>query len=212
MPRFSLCWIEKFEFSLSISFDRKAHISQTLIPLLFISPYPWVPARLSAQHHVIVIPLLILLFNMCKGQSLYACTCEVTLLYIMEVLKPSSALRSPLRSLLYVFCGWKALLLAIALGSPGPGYDTSTSLILPPVLTPEFGLSIAERLAEKLTRWDAIYYTTVASRDYLFEQEWAFGWGWTRLISFFCAGTGKNSCSSNINDLTTPRPEGHCTW
>lgn len=38
-------------------------------------------------------------------------------------------------------------------------------------------------LALKLTRWDAIYYVQAAARGYRYEQEWAFGWGFNRLIA-----------------------------
>jgi hypothetical protein len=41
-----------------------------------------------------------------------------------------------------------------------------------------------ERLLQTLTRWDAIYFASIAERGYVFEQEWAFGWGFTRLLSF----------------------------
>ncbi|KAI9753883.1 MAG: 60S ribosomal protein L8B [Chaenotheca gracillima] len=94
----------------------------------------------------------------------------------------------PNLSLLTFFIGWKAWLLLVAYLSPGPAYDTSTSLLLAqsqdlpnltrsPAPTPDsFGL------LEKLTRWDAIYFMRVARRGYLFEQEWAFGWGFTKLV------------------------------
>jgi phosphatidylinositol glycan class V len=42
----------------------------------------------------------------------------------------------------------------------------------------------------KLTRWDAIYFFKAAHRGYLFEQEWAFGWGFTRVIAIVTAGKG----------------------
>ena len=67
---------------------------------------------------------------------------------------------------------YKVLLLLVAVASPGPGYDTSTTL-----LHPERGV------ARKLVRWDAIYFTQIASRGYSFDQEWAFGWGFTHLIA-----------------------------
>lgn len=92
----------------------------------------------------------------------------------------------PIRKLVVLFCCWKLLLLVVASCSPGPGYDTSTSLVeasdreeLPRVL---------RHLVSKLVRWDAVYFVKVAERDYLFEQEWAFGWGFTRAIAFCTKG------------------------
>ena len=97
----------------------------------------------------------------------------------------------PNRSLVTVFVVWKFLLLLIAASSPGPGYDTSTTLAQPYDGTAEEGvlISLLRFFTTKLTRWDAIYFTKIASRDYLYEQEWAFGWGFTRLIRIFASGT-----------------------
>ncbi|TID15101.1 glycosyltransferase family 76 protein [Venturia nashicola] len=93
----------------------------------------------------------------------------------------------PLASLLIIFTAWKVLLLTLAILSPGPGYDTSTQLLFR-----GFGLNstlpstttTSGRLAEKLTRWDAIYFVSSAERGYQYEQEWAFGWGLTRAIAY----------------------------
>jgi phosphatidylinositol glycan class V len=99
--------------------------------------------------------------------------------------------RHPIQSLILTFAVWKALLLLIALCSPGPGYDTSTTLALggetplPGPLTHVIG---------KLTRWDAIYYVKAATRGYRYEQEWAFGWGFTRLIALCTAGEEQVIC------------------
>ncbi|KAG0639341.1 hypothetical protein HOY80DRAFT_1074595 [Tuber brumale] len=73
------------------------------------------------------------------------------------------------------FLSWKLLLLAITLLTPAP-YDTSTSLILP---APE---TLLQTLLQKLTRWDAIYFVKAAQRDYVNEQEWAFGYGFVKAI------------------------------
>jgi hypothetical protein len=97
-------------------------------------------------------------------------------------------LDSPHQSLLYLFIAYKSLVLLIALFSPGPGYDTSASLLTLPVNDGSSLTTFFELVAEKLTSWDAIYFTTVARRGYLYEQEWAFAWGWTKLISFFSSG------------------------
>ncbi|KAF2434450.1 hypothetical protein EJ08DRAFT_466941 [Tothia fuscella] len=88
------------------------------------------------------------------------------------------SIHAPFSSLIVLFFAWKALLLAVAFCSPGPGYDTSAQII--------FGAPLDERagLAQKLVRWDAIYYTSIATRGYTHEQEWAFGWGFTRLLAF----------------------------
>ncbi|KAE8354842.1 GPI mannosyltransferase 2 [Aspergillus coremiiformis] len=84
----------------------------------------------------------------------------------------------PYQSLLAVFVSWKALLLLLTVFSPGPAYDTSTSLLelnrnAPVIL----GL-----ISTKLTRWDAIYFTETARRGHTFEQEWAFSLGFASFI------------------------------
>lgn len=98
-------------------------------------------------------------------------------------------LDSPHQSLLCLFVAYKSLLLFIALCSPGPGYDTSSTLLTPSAGNGSSLTTLLELVAEKLTSWDAVYFTTVARRGYLYEQEWASAWGWTRLISFFSSGS-----------------------
>lgn len=88
----------------------------------------------------------------------------------------SSLIRSamnnrPARTLTLWFWSWKLLLLLIVLASPGPGYDTSTT-----ILAPISGSRLPSILL-KLVRWDSIYYVNIAQRGYLYEQEWAFGYG-----------------------------------
>ena len=98
-----------------------------------------------------------------------------------------SLLNRPYLSLTLLFLAWKSLLLCIAITSPGPGYDTSTHLL------DETGILFDGHaswhswsyLAKKLVRWDAIYFTQIARRGYVFEQEWAFGWLHTRILAFF---------------------------
>ena len=100
----------------------------------------------------------------------------------------------------------------MALASPGRGYDTSAYLSLSE--GEQYGNIIAKNsinekaaggvegfpnaaaLAKKLPyrwlgrvlanlyRWDAVYFVAIAERGYRFEQEWAFGWGYTRLLSW----------------------------
>ena len=96
----------------------------------------------------------------------------------------------PIRNLVTFFLVWKALLFVIACCSPGPGYDTSTSLLLHTHGSGEGKAlpDIVQYMVGKLTRWDAIYFVKVANRGYLFEQEWAFGWGFARIIALVTAG------------------------
>ena len=90
---------------------------------------------------------------------------------------------------------WKLLLVAVAVLAPGPSYDTSTSLLLtltsPNVARSNDGqqsllAGLSTRLVERLTRWDAIYFSTLAHRGYVNEQAWAFGYGFSRLVTFSC--------------------------
>lgn len=103
----------------------------------------------------------------------------------MLLLRP---LDSPCQTLLAIFIAWKSLLLLIAACSPGPGYDTSTTLaqIYDNTGSEIHAVSLLRFISSKLTRWDAIYFVKIASRGYLFEQEWAFGW--PRLINLFSSG------------------------
>lgn len=85
----------------------------------------------------------------------------------------------PKASLVIGFTLWKVLLVAITLASPGPGYDTSTNL-----LKREHGEDAIKSLSwlNNFVRWDAIYFTQIARRGVVFEQEWAFGWGFVKLL------------------------------
>lgn len=89
---------------------------------------------------------------------------------------------NPYLRILLVFSAWKLVLLGLALLTPSPPYDTSTSLILGSSQTGS-GWSLLVRLCKKLTRWDAIYFVKVAERGYVNEQEWAFGWGFVKAVS-----------------------------
>jgi phosphatidylinositol glycan class V len=86
----------------------------------------------------------------------------------------------PVHTLLTVFLSWKALILAIVLASSltGPSYDTSTTLALGRDETTSAG-----SLVTRLTRWDAIYFTSAAHHGRIYEQEWAFGPGLPGLVS-----------------------------
>lgn len=94
---------------------------------------------------------------------------------------------APIASLLGLFTAAKVVLFSLAFVSPGPGYDRSTQLLFRGYgvnSTLPSSTSIGGILAQKLTRWDGIYFATSAERGYQFEQEWAFGWGLTRAIAY----------------------------
>ncbi|KIW02159.1 uncharacterized protein PV09_06643 [Verruconis gallopava] len=111
--------------------------------------------------------------------------------------------KAPRTLLVACFLAWKALLLTIAIISPQPGYDTSTRLLFkghgirnvevsspdvyspPGTHAPAQGLpDLVMRLLLALTRWDTIYFASIAERGYVYEQEWAFGWGFLKFLSF----------------------------
>ncbi|CAD0098057.1 unnamed protein product, partial [Aureobasidium mustum] len=97
-----------------------------------------------------------------------------------------------LRALTCLFVVWKLLLLCIAYASPGPGYDTSTTLLLaraqPSVTENTLLEDFAKRLVSNLVRWDALYFVSVARRGVVFEQEWAWGWGYTKFLALVSKG------------------------
>lgn len=85
--------------------------------------------------------------------------------------------------LLAFFAAWKLLLVVVAYMSPGPGYDTSTRILFDQYNTrPHSWLAgIVEDVTLRLTRWDAIYFSTSSERGHLYEQEWAFSWFMSKL-------------------------------
>ncbi|TGO31076.1 hypothetical protein BPAE_0002g01710 [Botrytis paeoniae] len=99
-------------------------------------------------------------------------------------------LGAPVRTLILCFILWKTSLLLIAACSPGPGYDTSTSLLLSSLhsIGKKKLPSVVQYLISKLVRWDAIYFVHASNRGYVYEQEWAFGWGFTRMIKVSTMG------------------------
>ncbi|KAH8811991.1 GPI mannosyltransferase 2 [Xylogone sp. PMI_703] len=100
----------------------------------------------------------------------------------------NATINRPVQTLLLSFVAWKVLLLAIAVASPGLGYDTSTNLFLHDHGTRGHTSlpSAPYRVVERLTRWDAIYFVKTANRGHVLEQEWAFSWGYARFIAL-CA-------------------------
>ncbi|KAH8428207.1 ER membrane glycoprotein subunit of the GPI transamidase complex-like protein, variant 3 [Aspergillus melleus] len=85
----------------------------------------------------------------------------------------------PVRSLSVVFWLWKTIVFLVVVGCPGPGYDTSTSLL------PQQGVgSLSLSAPLKFVRWDSIYFVHIAESGYVFEQEWAFSYGFGKTIAF----------------------------
>ena len=109
---------------------------------------------------------------------------------------------SPIRSLAALFVAWKTLLLLLAVCSPGLGYDTSTSLFYTESKQAIQLPLVLRYLVGKLTRWDGIYFVQSSRRGYLFEQEWAFGWGFTRVIALCSQGKQSSHCTLLQTDQT----------
>ena len=111
------------------------------------------------------------------------------------------------RTLACLFVAWKLLLLCVAYASPGPGYDTSTTLLFAraqPAMSENTLLEdFAKRLASKLVRWDALYFVSVAHRGRLFEQEWAWGWGYTNFLGLISRGWFNEPESTEVTRLNT---------
>ena len=107
---------------------------------------------------------------------------------------PQAALANyPIQILLLSFLVWRTLILIIAFASPGEGYDTSASLIRSPKNLAELPAGLGY-LTERLTKWDAIYFVKIANRGYIHEQEWAFGWGFSRVIALCTRGEHTHDC------------------
>jgi hypothetical protein len=106
------------------------------------------------------------------------------------------AVRRPVRTLITVFAAWKLFLFLIAAGSTvGPAYDTSGGITLDVAGTSN---GSAPALLARLTSWDAIYFTQVARRGYLFEQEWAFGSGLTIVIEYLVKSMFPYPCGVGV--------------
>lgn len=95
--------------------------------------------------------------------------------------------RGHLKILVLVFFLWKALLLTLAAFCPGPGYDTSSLILIDPSVHRHESFpnsSRLHRLTLNLFRWDALYYVGGAQRGKIHEQEWAFSWAYSWLLGF----------------------------
>lgn len=116
-------------------------------------------------------------------------------MYEYDYLK--SAQRHPKTALTLCWILWKTTLLFLALTSPGAGYDTSTEVLF---ATPSDRANTFSYCAKKLVRWDAIYFSQIAQRGQSFEQEWAFGWGFMRMLVL--GGKGRNLERDRVPLLT----------
>ena len=92
-----------------------------------------------------------------------------------------------IRRLISFFIAWKSLLLIIAWASSGPGYDTSTQILFDQ-REPSSRLSTLENVVLRLTRWDGIYFATLAERGHVNEQDWAFSWVLARFTDWMAGG------------------------
>lgn len=97
------------------------------------------------------------------------------------------------KSLLAFYCAWKCLLLLVAAASPGPGYDTSTRILLdqhaPAGTASQTWLAVVvQHLVARLTRWDAIYFVSSSKRGLVYEQEWAFSPAYATATSVIARG------------------------
>ena len=103
----------------------------------------------------------------------------------------TGTMNTSLTRLTAIFWSWKVLLLLVAVASPGPGYDTSSQILLNShhrCASESWPSVAAGRLALKLTRWDAIYYTSISERSVVFEQEWAFNSAFPKATRFIAQG------------------------
>lgn len=126
---------------------------------------------------------------------------------MLEIVHISSAHWHDLRRLLVLFCIWKFVLLSIVASAPGPGYDTSSTLLAEAASPATSAAKVQEVATDShrvlnFVRWDAIYFSQIAQRGYVFEQEWAFGPGFPTLVDWLQGGMSEPIESSSLTDAT----------
>ncbi|KAI9829443.1 MAG: ER membrane glycoprotein subunit of the GPI transamidase complex-like protein [Phylliscum demangeonii] len=126
---------------------------------------------------------------------------------------PPPAPRPGTPSLVLLFALWKTALLLLVLASPGPGYDTSSALLLTPPTPGRQRQAVAASPAAvplprlgRLFRWDGIYFVTLARRGYVFEQEWAFGSGFVAAVSALSWAFEKTLALAHLHPAPGPGP------
>lgn len=115
--------------------------------------------------------------------------------------------------LLIAFCLWKFILFSIVVLAPGPGYDTSSSLLVDLkgqdlVSGGVCDISAGLAPAMKFVRWDAVYFSQIIRRGYIFEQEWAFGSGFPALVAFIKKGTDSRERQRRLVSLQNRQFKG----
>ena len=92
--------------------------------------------------------------------------------------------------LLRNFAAWKLILLLVAVASPGPGYDMSTSILFDQQRSghDSWLAHVVEYVVLRLTRWDGIYFASASAHGKEYEQEWAFSWLMSRITSSAARG------------------------
>jgi phosphatidylinositol glycan class V len=111
------------------------------------------------------------------------------------------------RQLIPIFIAWKTTLLLLATISPGPGYDTSSLILLNSSTDRHVELqssSLVDRLTLSTFRWDALYFVKSAQRGYVHEQEWAFSWAYSHILNSVakCRSYSMKISTSNTDVVT----------
>ena len=110
------------------------------------------------------------------------------------------------RLLVVLFCLWKVVLFTVIVLAPGPGYDTSSTLLVDHASQSATSARVGDTTNDiprllKFVRWDAIYFTQITQRQYVFEQEWAFGPGFPGVVAFFRTGIYSQAWMPALADM-----------
>lgn len=103
-----------------------------------------------------------------------------------------ASISSSITRIIALFLIWKLLLLVLAALSPGTGYDTSSSLLLPAVDVEKYPSTPSQasaRVLNRLVRWDAVHFLGVAQHGDRYEQDRAWGWLYTTVLTSATKGS-----------------------